>query len=196
MEFLLDWDIATLFFINKDLANPVFDAILPLVRNKYIWLPIYISIITYVFTKYSLYKASYYILFLVTAVVITDMASSQLIKKTIQRNRPCREIGISDNIIQRARCGRAFSFTSSHATNHFGLAMILITLFGGGRKLIKWGLFSWAALISFAQVYVGVHYPLDVIGGACLGLALVRIYVSMLQPILNRLEKEPDTVLS
>ncbi len=196
MNFLIEWDIATLFFINKDMANPVFDAILPLVRNKYIWLPFYVVIITYVFSKFSLYKASYYILFLVSAVVITDMTSSQLVKKTVQRNRPCREIGIADNIIQRARCGRAFSFTSSHATNHFGIAMILIGLFGGGRRLFKWGILGWAALISFAQVYVGVHYPLDVIAGACLGVALVRIYLSLIEPILNKLENQPDTILA
>ena len=196
MDFLIDWDIATLFFINKDLANPVFDAILPLVRNKYIWLPCYVAVITYVFTAFNLYKASYYILFLVSAVAITDMASSQLVKKSVQRNRPCQEIGISDNLIPRARCGRGYSFTSSHATNHFGIAMILIALFGGSRKLIKWGLLGWAALISFAQIYVGVHYPLDVIAGACLGIALVRIYVSLIQPIIDRLEKEPDTILA
>ncbi len=187
MEFLINLDHELFLFINRSLSNTFFDVILPLVRNRYIWVPVYIAIIAYIFTKFDLHKASYYILIIVSAVSITDIISSRVVKNSVERPRPCREISMSQQVNQRVRCGYSSSFTSSHAANHFGLALILISLLANGKRWVKWTLYSWAAIISFAQIYVGVHYPLDIIGGACLGLALISLYLKILGPTLERL---------
>jgi membrane-associated phospholipid phosphatase len=87
------------------------------------------------------------------------------------RLRPCQDPFFSQYIRLRVGCPGNPSFTSSHAANHFAVASY--TYFAGKQyftKHLAW-FFAWAGLVSFAQVYVGVHYPLDILGGALVGLA-------------------------
>lgn len=77
-----------------------------------------------------------------------------------------------DQMILRVRCGRSYSFTSSHATNHFALAVYIFFTLGGYLRLFRWPILAWAAIVSFAQIYVGVHFPLDIIFGAFLGILI------------------------
>ncbi|MBK8556199.1 MAG: phosphatase PAP2 family protein [Lewinellaceae bacterium] len=76
---------------------------------------------------------------------------------------------MTEVVIRRVSCGGGYSFTSSHAANHFAVAVFLAAVFGGLSRWLRPGLLLWAAVISFAQVYVGVHYPGDVLAGALLG---------------------------
>jgi undecaprenyl-diphosphatase len=73
-------------------------------------------------------------------------------------------------VIERVNCGSGYSFPSSHAANHFCFAAFFITVFGDYMRHWKIGWWIWALLISIAQIYVGIHYPLDILGGALLGL--------------------------
>jgi undecaprenyl-diphosphatase len=77
------------------------------------------------------------------------------------------------------RCGSGFSFTSTHATNHFAVATFLIMTLGQSFRNIKLWLWSWASIIAFSQVYVGVHFPLDVIAGGILGIIIGRIWAML-----------------
>jgi undecaprenyl-diphosphatase len=72
-------------------------------------------------------------------------------------------------------CSGGFSFTSSHAANHFGLAMFLFISLNPLFKKYTWLFFVWAAMIAYAQVYVGVHYPVDVLAGAIIGLLVGKL---------------------
>lgn len=188
MDYLIQLDHSLLVFINQMMQNSFFDFIMPLMRNKYIWIPLYIWIITFVLTNFSNYKASYYLLFIISSVAITDFTSGQLLKKVIKRERPCQDVAVANKLEYRAYCSRSYGFPSSHAANHFGLALILITLFARKNNSIKFILYGWAGVISFAQIYVGIHHPLDVIGGCVLGILLVKIYILMIQPIIDKLE--------
>ena len=109
------------------------------------------------------------ILFLGLTFGCTDFISSSLIKPTVQRLRPCNDPEIKSDVKNLVDCGSGYSFPSSHASNHFGLAVFLIVLFFSKWKLILPIGLLWAASISFAQVYVGVHYPIDILAGAMLG---------------------------
>jgi len=179
MEGIIEWDVQLLYFIHENCKNALFDMLLPLVRNKYIWLPLYIGIIAYVMTRYHQWKSSYLLLMLIGTVALTDVSSGQLLKKYVKRSRPCMDIAHRQDVKPMVRCSYSYSFPSSHACNHFGLAVTLSFLFGTGRKWIKWLLYSWAVLICLAQIYVGAHYPLDVIGGALLGIVLARLLLSI-----------------
>ena len=190
MESIIQLDYELLRAINQGLQNPVFDAILPLLRNRFLWMPLYVAVIAYTFVKFPIYKASYYLLFMISMVVFTDLASGQFLKKAIKRERPCQLPVLQEDIEFRVACRRSYSFPSSHATNHFGMAFIFITLLGRNNNLVKIGFLSWAAVISFAQVYVGIHFPLDILGGIILAWLIFRLYLFLILPSLIRLENE------
>ncbi len=170
-----DLDLRLFHFINGDLSNIVFDYLMPALREKLLWLPFYIYLLTFVIVNYKWQTALIFILSLAITVGTADITSSRLIKKNVERLRPCNDPDVKEAVSLRARCGRGFSFTSSHAANHFALVFFFIYTMGRLFKKLRWPLVIWASLISFAQIYVGVHYPLDVLFGALLGAAIGMI---------------------
>jgi undecaprenyl-diphosphatase len=169
MSELLQIDQNLFFFINEGFQNPFFDATLPWWRNKYFWVPLYVFIASFLILNFQK-KGFFIILGLIASIGISDITSSQLIKKTVKRVRPCNDTQIKEGVHLLIPCGGGYSFTSSHATNHFTVATFLILTLGQVFSWIKLPLLLWATSIAFAQVYVGVHYPLDIIGGAMLGI--------------------------
>jgi membrane-associated phospholipid phosphatase len=170
LDTILQLDYFLFDFINQKLSNSFFDFFLKWMRNEFIWTPFYIFIIAFFIYNYG--KKSYWlVLFSILTVTCSDAISSHLIKKNVQRLRPCRDVSI-EHISVRVKCGSAFSFTSSHATNHFAIASFLSFTLGLYQKKIRLPLFLWAFIICISQVYVGVHFPLDVTCGAILGLGI------------------------
>lgn len=168
METLLELDETLFFLINHDWHTPFLDTIMPHWRAKTSWIPAYIALLGFIIWKFRRQSIPW-ILFLVLTVAISDTTSSQLIKKTVQRVRPCNDLEIKDTVNILVRCGGGYSFTSSHATNHFAVALFLIVTLGVFYKWIKIPLLLWAASIALGQVYVGVHYPLDIVVGGLIG---------------------------
>lgn len=157
--------------INGSLSNPVFDALLPWCREKWFWMPLYLFVAAFSVHNFGR-KGWVVILGLALSAGLADFTSSTLIKKNVQRIRPCNNQEMADMIVLRVPCGGGYSFTSSHAANHFAAAVFLVYVFGGLARWIRPVALSWAGLIAFSQVYVGVHYPGDVFFGALLGVAI------------------------
>lgn len=172
---MLEIDTLLFHFINQDIANPVFDTVLPIMRSKVFWIPLYAFLIAFLFFNYKAKSAIIFICFLLINVGITDFTSSSIIKKNVKRTRPCNQLELQHQVRTLVRCGSGYSFTSSHATNHFGLAAFLILTLGKLIRLIRLPLFLWAAIIGFSQIYVGVHFPLDVLFGSLLGIIIGSI---------------------
>lgn len=168
VEILVNLDTDLMLAINQGLSNAVFDWIMPYIRNPYTWSPLYLFIIIFSIKNYGK-KGIVIILFLVLCFGLADFTSASLIKPLIKRVRPCNELSLKEDVIARIRCGAGYSFPSAHASNHFALAIFLLMVFRYTWKAITACAILWACLISFAQVYVGVHYPLDILGGAALG---------------------------
>lgn len=158
--------------INGEWHNAFLDIVLPFTRQSYLWIPFYFFLA--VFAPLNFKKNGWYwsALFLATAI-LSDYISSTLIKGSVLRLRPCQNPVIMQHIrLLAGYCPGNSSFTSSHAVNHFSAAMFIFTTFK--KYLGKWWglLFLWASIISYTQVYVGIHYPTDVIGGAIIGLII------------------------
>ena len=154
--------------INNDWGNSSFDTILPYFRETIFWFPLYLFVFSWVIIQFGA-KGLWWITGLLLTAAICDIISSQVIKILILRTRPCQDAEVG-NLIRFFinYCPRSSSFTSSHATTHFGQAMFyFITL----RHIGKWWMlaFGWAFAIVYTQVYVGVHYPFDVLCGALVG---------------------------
>lgn len=168
IESLQQFDADLFLKIHRGLANPFFDWLLPLMRNRFFWAPLYLFIIVFCHIQYK--KKGWYIVgMLLLTFAIGDLLASRIIKPFIGRLRPCNEPTLLNDIISRVPCGSGYSFPSAHATNHFAIAIFLIFVFYDKWKpILPIGL-AWAFIISFSQIYVGVHYPIDVTLGALLG---------------------------
>lgn len=182
---LLDIDLWVFEWVNQGWSSAILDAILIPIRDKYIWLPVYVFIVSFAIINKG--KAGYMmVLALMITVGTADLVSNKMVKHNVERLRPCKALD-TDSVTVRVRCGSGYSFTSNHAANHFALSTFLWLLIGSGRW--RWGLFVWAAAISVAQVYVGVHYPTDIFGGAMLGYIIARVgyllYRRYLMPIFT-----------
>ena len=174
---LIRLDLSLFFAINRGLDNSLFDTLLPWCRTPLFWSPLYLFILVYALLHFEPKKYWVFLLGLVLSVGITDMTSNHLMKKKVQRLRPCNSVLVKDYVDLRVeRCGSGYSFTSSHAANHFAAARFIGFFFAPSCG--RWTaplLFFWAALISFSQIYVGLHYPFDVLGGAILGLLIASL---------------------
>lgn len=170
LHWLLQWDTGLFLKVNTQWTSPLLDNIFPWWREANTWIPFYLFLVVFALMNFGK-KAGWWILAAVVTLVITDQFSSHLIKNWVARPRPCRDEVLASQVrLLLNNCSGAYSFTSSHAANHFGFAIFLImtlkNFFGKWRYL----LLLWAASIAYAQVYVGVHYPLDVICGTLIGV--------------------------
>jgi membrane-associated phospholipid phosphatase len=169
---LLSYDRALFRLINYQWHNNFFDWLMPWLRNSLVWAPLYLFLILFVTINYKK-TGLWWLLFVVCTVILSDFVSSTLIKHNILRLRPCNDPAIADWV--RVLVGyrpQSSSFTSSHATNHFAIAMFIFMSFKNYFKNWPALFFLWAFGISLAQVYVGVHYPLDITCGAVIGILI------------------------
>jgi len=167
---IINWDQALFEKINGDWANPFFDALMPFLRNSQVWAPLYLFVLVLVLHNYGV-KALWWALLFIVTVSLTDMTGTYIFKHNIERLRPCRDPAFAAHVrLVLKQCAGGYGFISNHAANHFGMAAFFFITF---RRMIgkwAWTGLIWAASIAYAQVYVGVHYPLDVLAGALLGL--------------------------
>lgn len=168
---LLELDTA-LFYRIQSGNHVILDQVMLLLRNPPIWIPLYMFMLWWCYRQL---KPSIAIAFIVGTLLcfgLADFSSSSLFKPLIERPRPCAVPSMEPYVRELVGCGGVYGFPSSHAANHFALASFwywAIFIVKGRRW--NW-LFIWALAICYAQVYVGKHYPLDVLAGGFLGLVI------------------------
>jgi len=192
LEALIDIDHQLFVLINSEFSSSILDGILIPLRHKFFWIPFYLFILTYITINFK-DKRWLTIVFLLLTVSASDIVSSHLIKKNVQRTRPCHMEVLTP--ISRIPCSHGFSFTSSHATNHFAIASFLFLLFSS----FKWRslLFLWAGVIGFAQIYTGAHFPLDVFVGSLIGLLIGFLSFKIYHTLVHKFYKiESDYYVS
>lgn len=163
------WDRWLFIRINSTWTNDFLNSVVPWWRDSNTWIPLYLFLTLFAVINFG-WRVWPWIVFFVLTASLTDQLSSGLIKGLVQRPRPCNDQDFLFHVnALLGGCSGTFSFPSSHATTHFGMAWFAwLTM---KQYFNKWGylFFFWAATIAYGQVYVGVHYPLDVLGGAVIG---------------------------
>jgi undecaprenyl-diphosphatase len=166
LEHLGHIDRQILLFLNSH-NSPFWDRVMYAISGKVIWAPLYLAILIYLGYKY---KKKFWIilLFVIAAVAMADQFSVQLFKNIFHRLRPCHEPSLEGMVrLVNGVCGGLYGFVSSHASNSFNVALLSMMFI---RK--RWYTISillWASVIGYSRIYLGVHYPGDVICGAMLG---------------------------
>lgn len=171
MESLLHFDEWLFTIINGSWRSDWLDLVAPTWRNKYFWIPFYLFVLALV--GFNFKKLFFpFLICAVLTVTVADTLSSKIIKPAVKRERPCKNEHLAKPAVVLVNCGSGYSFTSSHATNHFAIAIFFLLTIGSVLTYSKVLLVLWAASISYGQVYVGVHYPLDVLFGAIQGIII------------------------
>lgn len=169
---LNQWDKELFIKLNSHWTNSFFDTLFPFFRNSVFWAPLYIFMAAFIAFNFGK-KGLWWALVFICTVALTDLTGNHLFKEIFQRPRPCSDPLFLNHVrLLLNQCSGSYSFVSNHAANHFGMATFAVLTFKGIFK--KWMYFAylWAFLIGYAQIYVGVHYPLDVLGGAVLGIII------------------------
>ncbi|MAC94370.1 MAG: phosphatase PAP2 family protein [Flavobacteriales bacterium] len=172
IEAILDFDQELFLALNR-LNSGFMDSIMVFISGKLEWIPLYVILLYFVYKKYG--KHTWIILIgAALTVTLADQISVQLFKNVFERLRPCHNPDINEMVhIVNNKCGGQFGFVSSHATNTFAIATFLgLLLKGAKKKTTLVLLLIWAAIVSYSRIYLGVHYPLDVLCGGILGVGI------------------------
>lgn len=169
-DWLKELDQTLFFKINGAWTHSFFDTVLPFVREPTVWVPFYFFLSIFVLVNFRV-NGWLWIMFLMLTAMVSDYTSSSIIKEWFPRLRPCRDPDIAHQVrFLVSYCPVSSSFVSSHAVNHFAISTFIFVTFKDAISK-KWALvYIWAVMICYAQVYVGVHFPLDVTAGAIIGI--------------------------
>jgi undecaprenyl-diphosphatase len=169
LETLITWDTDLFLFLNG-IHSPFWDRFMWLVTGKYIWIPLYLFILGWLIRDYR-WKAAILLVFIVLLITMSDQSSVKLFKQVFMRLRPCHEPAIADLVhIVNGKCGGKYGFVSSHAANTFAIAIFSLMLIRNRYYTIS--IIFWASMVSYSRVYLGVHYPGDILCGAILGMII------------------------
>ncbi|MDX9941604.1 MAG: phosphatase PAP2 family protein [Bacteroidales bacterium] len=168
LDFLLDLD-KQLFLALNGLNNGFFDQVMYYISEKVTWIPLYALLLFLIFKRFR-WRGLVVLLLVVVLVTLSDQLSV-LMKNSFLRLRPCHEPALEGLVhIVRGHCGGRYGFVSSHAANTFALATFMTFLLGDRFQWVLPLMFAYAGLNAYSRIYLGVHYPGDVIFGALLGV--------------------------
>lgn len=182
IETLINIDIYLFHLINSYLTLSIFDKFMPLITNVRYWYITYLIFALWLIFKGGK-KGRLALITLVVAVILTDQINSAFLKELFGRIRPCHTL---KNVHLLINCPISKSFPSSHAANNFLAAVILSFFYKQYNKIF---LFI-AILISYSRIYVGVHYPSDIIGGALVGIIIGLLILLIVKQFYHPLNIE------
>ncbi len=167
----------TIFLFLNSFNSPWWDKVMVVLSARLTWLPLYLFILVLLSLKH---KRS--MLIIVPVIILTIAAADQLsvhaFKEVFLRLRPCHEPELQGLVhTVNDRCGGMYGFVSSHAANSFAVAVLSLGLLN--KKWYTILIICWATLVSYSRIYLGVHYPGDIIGGAALGASLACLSLAL-----------------
>jgi undecaprenyl-diphosphatase len=168
MEQLIELDKKLLVYLNS-FHTPWLDPVMLFITRTEAWLPLYLFLLYLVIREYK--KDSWVILLgIALTILLADQITSGIMKPYFARFRPSREPTLQGLVhLVDGYTGGKYGFASSHAANTFGTATFFFLLFRNSKKWI-WVLFVWAAFMTYSRIYLGVHYPGDILVGGIIGV--------------------------
>ncbi|HKJ68476.1 MAG TPA: phosphatase PAP2 family protein [bacterium] len=181
LQFLLHLDQVLFQFLNQTLANPVFDVFFPFITEEEHFI-IPLLIIWFGLMIFGGKRGRIAAILILLATGAADAVAAQLLKPLFGRLRPCHQL---EHVRLLVNCGGKFGFVSNHAANMFAS----MTVLGYFYRSYRWYFWTLAGLIAFSRIYVGVHFPADVLFGGLFGLGIAYVSLVLLLTLNNNLRK-------
>jgi undecaprenyl-diphosphatase len=178
-NFFYSIDLSILYFFNNTLSSKVLDSFFLLITNVNHWYIAYAILLGICFFKGGT-KGKLAVAGVLLLIIFTDQFSHRVLKEIFLRPRPCNALA---NIITPAGCGGTYSFPSNHAFNNFAAATFFFLIY----KNLKWILLTVATLVALSRIYLGLHYPSDVLAGAAFGILFGYLFAMLVLSINNYL---------
>ena len=161
LEKILSLDTELFVYLNG-LGSDTFDGLWLFITKQYSWIPLFLLLLYLIYNKLGAKQSVYLFLFVVILLVLTDQTAN-LFKNGFQRLRPCNNPEIN-SFVRIVQSRNSFSFFSGHATSSMAVATFLYLIFKKDFKYF-WLLFLWPLIFAYSRIYLGLHYPLDIISG-------------------------------
>jgi len=184
LEGLLEWDQALFLQLNS-FGSSFWDPFFLLLSHKATNVVFYLSLLLYIGYKRNTQQAVILFFLAVLLVVITDQITNAF-KYGFERLRPCYTEGIKEKMRWvKEGCGGRYSFFSGHASNSFALATFFGFVFSKYKRLLPL-MFGLAAAVAYSRIYLGVHFPLDILCGSLFGILWTSLYFSVLYSLAKK----------
>lgn len=181
-----------LFLFLNGLHTEWLDTVMVAITEMWLWIPLYILLLYMVFKQYG--KRGWWVLLAVAVLILcSDQLSAHVCKPLFQRLRPCFNPDLEGLVhLPKGLSGGRYGFVSSHAANTFAVATFLTAVLRKSYRSIGWWLFAWALVSSYSRIYIGVHYPGDILAGAVLGVLIGLIIAMIVRRLLVSFEDHLD----
>ncbi len=168
-----------LFLLLNGLGNSNWDGYWMFVTNKVSSLPIYLILLVLAYRQLGLRKTLITLATVAILILVTDQLAN-FFKYGVQRLRPCYDQEVSTVLrLVKNSCGGKFGYFSAHAANSFAIASFFTFLLKSKFRYIGFLLFFWAIIVAYSRIYIGVHFPLDVLTGAIIGLGMSWLFAKL-----------------
>ena len=176
-----------LFLQLNTLGSQPFDQFWLLISETLIWVPLYVIFLYLLFKNYPWKSVIYMLIFIALGVTVSDQLSG-IFKYGVARLRPCHDPE-PHSIMRIVKCGGSFGFYSAHASNTFFIATFMSYMLKDKLKFLPFFLLFWAAVVSYSRIYLGVHFPMDIIFGALVGFLLGGFFSTLAKNVIIKQQK-------
>ena len=185
MEEIILEDKQAMILLNN-LGSSTFDPFWILVSEKWFWIPLYIIFLYFLYKNFNKKSLFYILLFVALGITASDQIAN-IFKFGFERLRPCHDPSL-EGLLREVKCGGKFGFYSAHSSNSFFVATYLTMLLGKKIKQLPYFLFVWAAIVAYSRVYLGMHFPGDIIVGAIMGILLALFFGTLARKVIKKSE--------
>ena len=185
MEEIILEDKQAMIFLNN-LGSSTFDPFWILVSEKWFWIPLYVIFLYFLYKNFNKKSLFYILLFVALGITASDQIAN-IFKFGFERLRPCHDPSL-EGLLREVKCGGKFGFYSAHSSNSFFVATYLTMLLGKKIKQLPYCLFVWAAIVAYSRVYLGMHFPGDIIVGAIMGILLALFFGTLAKKVIKKSE--------